>query len=208
MPLKGQPQAPDSMRRGRRTAGGGSSRRAGKRGAGTDRSELQPEVLVRDLVVELHLGGLDEGAEGLGAAFGLHELELGEFGVYLLPHRLLHEPAPLEHPDGVVDVVRQEAGARPLVPLLLALGAFEPGPEQGVDRQVRVGVGSDGAHLHAGRALVAFQKSPGTCWACGGPGARCGCWRWWSDSALSGWMEPMLRPFGPAVAPARTAFTQ
>jgi hypothetical protein len=28
----------------------------------------------------------------LGAAFGLGELELGELGVYLLPHHLLHEP--------------------------------------------------------------------------------------------------------------------
>ena len=31
--------------------------------------ELRPEELVRDLVVKLHLGGLDEGAEGLRAAF-------------------------------------------------------------------------------------------------------------------------------------------
>jgi hypothetical protein len=85
----------------------------------------------------------------------LGELELGELGVHLLPHHLLHEPAPLEHPDGVVDVVRQETGARPLVPLLLALGAFEPGLEQGGDRQVGVGVGSDRAHLDAGRTLVA-----------------------------------------------------
>src|SRR3954471_672679 len=54
-----------------RDGGGGTSRRAGKRGAGTGRSELRPEELVRDLVVELHLRGLDEGAEGLGAAFGL-----------------------------------------------------------------------------------------------------------------------------------------
>src|SRR6185369_1945729 len=56
------------------------------------------------------------------------ELELGEFSVHLLPHHLLHEPAPLEQPDGVVDVVRQEAGARPLVPVLLVLlasGAME-----------------------------------------------------------------------------------
>ena|SRR5215210_3685668 len=68
---------------------------------------------------------------------------------------LLHEPAPLEQPDGVVDVVRQKAGARPLVPILLALGAFEPGLEQGVDRHVRVSVGSDGANLDACRALVA-----------------------------------------------------
>jgi hypothetical protein len=42
----------------------------------------------------------------LGAAFGLGQLELGELGVHLLPHLLLHEPAPLEQPHGVVDVVR------------------------------------------------------------------------------------------------------
>src|SRR5215207_7402999 len=35
-----------------------------KRRAGTARSELRPEELVRDLVVVLHLGGLDVGAEG------------------------------------------------------------------------------------------------------------------------------------------------
>ena len=117
----------------------------------TGRSELRPEELVRDLVVELHLGSLDVRAESLGTAFGLGELDLGELGVHLLPHHLLHEPAPLEQPDGVVDVVRQEAGAQPLVSVLLALGAFEPGLEQCVDRHVRVGVGSDGAHLDARR---------------------------------------------------------
>src|SRR6185312_10473104 len=137
------------------TAGGGSSRRAENEMLGPAALEMRPEKLVRDLVVELHFRGLDEGAEGLGAAFGLGHLDLGELGVHLFPHRLLHEPAPLEQPDGVVDVVRQEAGARSLVPVLLGLGTFEPGLEQGVDRHVRIGVGSDGAHLDARRALVA-----------------------------------------------------
>src|SRR5687768_10302313 len=80
----------------RRDNGGGRLRPPCGRRAGTGRSELRPEELVRDLVVVLHLGGLDECAEGLGAAFGLGELDLGELGVHLLPQHLLHEPAPLE----------------------------------------------------------------------------------------------------------------
>src|SRR5262245_11126973 len=119
-------------------------------------SKLVPEVLVGDLVVELDLLALDPRPERLGAALGGGELQLRVLLVHLGAKQLLGVLARLEEPDRVVDVVRQEARAVLLVLVLeVADWAFEPRLEDREDRQVRVDVGRDRAHLDARRALVA-----------------------------------------------------
>src|SRR4026209_809252 len=123
-------------------------------------SELIPEVLVRDLVVELDLLALDARPERLGAALGGGELQLRVLLVYLGAEQLLGVLARLEEPDRVVDVVRQEARAVLLVLVVeVAERALEPGLEDREDRQVGVDVGRDRADLDAGRALVADRDA-------------------------------------------------
>src|SRR5271154_3368119 len=71
--------------------------------------EKIPEVLVGDLVVELNLDLLDDGAQFLGAALGGEELEVRELGLHGLAEDLGHEGTGLEQPDGVHDVVGKKA---------------------------------------------------------------------------------------------------
>ena len=96
-------------------------------------------------MVELHLADLDLGAQGLGAAFRLHQLQLGEFAVHFLAQQVGGEAAALEQSDGVVDVVGQEARARALAVVVLRGRALEAGFEQGVASQVGVASGAASA---------------------------------------------------------------
>src|SRR5688500_10989144 len=74
--------------------------------------EAVPEELVRDLVVVLHLRGLDQRAQRLGAALRGRDRQLRVLVPHLLAQEVGREPAALEEPDGVVDVVGQEPRAR------------------------------------------------------------------------------------------------
>jgi tetratricopeptide (TPR) repeat protein len=91
-----------------------------------------PEVLVRDLVVELDLGHLD-GCSARRAPWGSDPPGAAASARRTCPARLaehLGDPlAALEEANGVVDVVGQEAGARALrlVGRRLAAGALEGG---------------------------------------------------------------------------------
>src|SRR5262249_51250921 len=119
-------------------------------------SKITPQRLIRHFMMKLDLRNLDHRAQGFRAALGRHELQVG----VLLVNRLAEEVGGVlgafEQPDRVVDVVRQKLGAIPLLVAVVGLDrALEPGPEHGVDREIRIRVRGDRADLDPGRLLVA-----------------------------------------------------
>ena len=70
--------------------------------------ELTPKVLVRDLVMELHFGALDQRAEPARAAICRCELKIRVLLLDALAEELSYEAAFLEGMNRVVDVIRQD----------------------------------------------------------------------------------------------------
>ncbi len=117
-----------------------------------------PQVLVVHLVVELHLGGLDNRAQQARAAVGRCLLQVGVAAFHVFPEEFGCPIGFAEVVDRRVDVVGQVAFGLAEV-LDLGRLAFQSGLENGVHHQVGIGVGSDGAHLDAHAALVADRDA-------------------------------------------------
>src|SRR5579862_5248504 len=127
------------------------------RSCGLPRSRLLeqvPEGLVVDGVMELHFGALDDGAQESRATIGGGLLQIGVAALDVGAENLRNPVGIPEVGDGLVDVVGQVA-ATLAQPLGLRNLAVDAGLEDGVHRQVGIGVGSDGAHLSAHGAVIA-----------------------------------------------------
>src|SRR5579859_6871772 len=116
--------------------------------------EEVPERLIVNRVVELNLRTFHNRSEQSGTAIGRGFFEVRITPLHIGAENLRDPVGRFEIRDGLVDVVRQVTAAR-AEPVQLGDFAVNPRLENRIHRKIRIGVGSDGPHFGAHRAMIA-----------------------------------------------------